>query len=109
MKISYGKGLYIRLEGGRKTMYAGEVVLNNVKVYIDGKVDSFTSLDRIEKMKKTRKGIEMENVSSSSFAYKVLLQGEGIKRLLGDPLLRKMFKRVWINKWMAKNFWKRFR
>ncbi|NQS88580.1 hypothetical protein HQ584_02155 [Patescibacteria group bacterium] len=109
MKINYGKGLYVRLEGEEKTVYAGEVVLNKVKIYIDGKTDSFISLDRIEQIKKTKKYIEMEIVSSSSFAYRVLIQGEGIKGLLEDLLILKRFKRVWINKWRAKNFWKRFR
>ena len=89
MKIGYDKGLYLRLEGGRETRYTGGVTLDEVKIYINGEADSFISLDRIEKMKKTRKGIEMEIVSSSSFAYKVLIEGEGIKRLFGDLLLRK--------------------
>ncbi|MCD6318685.1 hypothetical protein J7M02_06420 [Candidatus Aerophobetes bacterium] len=109
MKINYGKGLYRRLEGGKETIYTGEVVLNNVKVYIDGEVDSFISLDRIEEIKKAKKGVEMKIVPSSSFAYRVLIQGEGIKRLLSDLLILKRFKRVWINKWRAKDFWKRFR
>ena len=109
MKINYGKGLYRRLEGGKETIYTGEVVLNNVKVYIDGEVDSFISLDRIEEIKKAKGGVEMKIVPSSSFAYRVLIQGEGIKRLLSDLLILKRFKRVWINKWRAKDFWKRFR
>ena len=109
MKISYGKGLYLRLEGGRQTRYTGEITLDEVKIYINGEADSFISLDRIEKIKKTKKGIEMEIAPSSSFSYKVLLQGEGIKRLLSDLLILKRFKRVWINKWKAKDFWRRFR
>ena len=109
MKISYGKGLYLRLEGGRETRYTGEVTLDEVKIYIDGEVDSFISLDRIEQIKKIRKGMEMEIAPSSSFSYRVLLQGEGMKRLLGDLLILKGFKRVWINKWKAKDFWRRFR
>ncbi len=109
MKISYGKGVYLRLEGGRETRYTGEVTLDEVKIYIDGEADSFISLDRIEEIKKTKGGIEMEIAPSSSFSYKVLLQGEGIKRLLSDLLILKRFKRVWINKWKAKDFWRRFR
>mgnify|MGYP001063863315 CR=1 FL=1 len=109
MKISYGKGLYRRLEGGKETAYTGEVILNNVKIYIDGKVDSFVSLDRVEEVKKTKKGMEMKVVPSGSFAYTVLMEGQGIKRLLGDLLLFKGFKKVWIGKWKAKDFWKKFR
>jgi len=109
MKINYGKGLYTRLEGGRETKYTGEIVLNNVKIYINGEVDSFISLDRIEEIKKIKKGVEIKIVPSSSFAYRVLMQGEGTKKLLSDLLILKRFKRVWINKWRAKDFWKRFR
>jgi len=109
MKISYGKGLYRRLEGGRETIYTGEVILNHVKIYIDGKTDSFISLDRIEDIKKTKKGIEIKVVPSGSFIYTVLMEGQGIKRLLDDLLLLKGFKKVWIGKWKAKDFWKRFR
>jgi len=109
MKISYGKGLYRRLEGRKETTYTGEVILNDVKIYIDGKTDSFISLDRVEEIKKIKRGMEMKIVSSGSFAYTVLMQGQGIGRLLDDLLLLKGFKKVWIGKWKAKDFWKRFR
>lgn len=109
MKISYGRGLYKRIEGGKETQYAGEVILDDVKIYINKKADSSISLDRIEEIKKTRKGIEIKVVPSSSFGYKVLMEGKDLKRLLNDLLVLKDFKRVWINKWKAKDFWKRFR
>lgn len=109
MKISYGKGLYKRLEGGKETTYAGRIMLDDVKIYIDRKTDSFISLDRIEEIRKTKRGIELRIVPSGSFAYKVLMQGEGIEKLLADLLIYKKFRKVWINKWKAKDFWKRFR
>lgn len=109
MKISYGKGLYKRLEGGKETTYTGEVILNDVKIYIDGKADSFISLDRIEEIKKRKGGLEMKIVPSVSFTYTALIQGQGTERLLDDLLLLKGFKKVWIGRWKAKDFWKRFR
>jgi len=109
MKINYGRGLYKRLEGGKETTYTGKVMLDDVKIYIDGKADSFISLDRIEEIKKTKRSIEIKIVPSGSFTYKVLLQGEGTERLLDDFLTLKGFKKVWINKWKAKDFWKRFK
>jgi len=109
MKISYGRGLYKRLEGGKETTYAGEVVLDDVKIYIDGKTDSFISLDRIEEIRKTGRGIEIKIIPSCAFAYKVLIQGEEIERLLDDLLTLKEFKKVWINKWKIKDFWKTFK
>ena len=45
MKISYGKGLYLRLEGGRETRYTGEVTLDEVKIYIDGELKATQPLD----------------------------------------------------------------
>ncbi|MCD6232256.1 hypothetical protein J7K28_06520 [Candidatus Aerophobetes bacterium] len=107
MKISYGKGTYIRFEGREGTTYRGEIVLDDVKIYIDGKPDSSISLDLIREMKKTKEGIEMEIIPSYSFAYKVLISGEGVKRLLSDLLIFKRFKKVWINKWKAIDFGKR--
>lgn len=109
MKIRYGKGVYRRLEGGKKTRYAGEVMLDDVKIYIDGRTDSFISLERIEEIRKMRRGMEIKIVPSCSFAYRVLMEGEGIERLLDDLLMLKRFRRVWINKWRAKHFWKMFR
>jgi len=109
MKISYGKGLYRRLEGGKETIYTGKVILDNVKIYMDGKTDSFISLDRIEEIRKRKKGIEMKIVPSGSFAYTVFMEGEGIGRLLDDLLLLRGFKKIWIGKWKAKDFWKRLR
>ena len=106
MKIKYGRGVYTRLEGGKKTTYTGELVLDEVKIYIEGKVDSSISLDRIEEIKKTKKGIEMEIIPSSySFAYKVLVQGKEVRRLLDDLLTFKEFEKVWWrNKWRARHF-----
>ncbi|MCD6471508.1 hypothetical protein J7K55_00025 [Candidatus Aerophobetes bacterium] len=109
MKISYGEGLYRRLEGGRETTYMGKVMLDDVKIYIDEKADSFISLDRIEEIRKRKKGIEIKIVPSCSFAYTVLMQGQGIGRLLDDLIILKGFKKIWISKWKAKDFWKRFR
>ncbi|MEA1963680.1 MAG: hypothetical protein U9O41_00895 [Candidatus Aerophobetes bacterium] len=109
MKISYGKGLYKRSEGGKETTYTGEVILNDVKIYIDGKADSFISLNRIEEIKKRKGKLEMKIVPSVSFTYTALIQGQGTERLLDDLLLLKGFKKVWIGRWKAKDFWKRFR
>jgi len=106
MKIRYGRGVYTRLEGCKKTAYTGELVLDKVKIYIDGKIDSFISLDRIREIKKTKGGIEMEIIPSSySFAYRVLMQGKEVERLLDDILTLKEFEKVWWkNKWRAKHF-----
>jgi len=106
MKIKYGRGVYTRLEGGKKTTYTGELVLDKVKIYIEGKVDSFISLDRIREIKRTKKSIEIEIIPSSySFAYKVLVQGKEIERLLSDLLTLKEFEKVlWRNKWKAGAF-----
>lgn len=106
MKIKYGRGVYTRLEGGKKTTYTGELVLDKVKICIEGKVDSSISLDRIREIKRTKKSIEMEIIPSSySFAYKVLLQGREVRRLLDDLLTLKEFKKaLWRNKWEARCF-----
>jgi len=109
MKISYGRGLYKRQEAGKETVYAGEMVLDDVKICIDGKPDSFILLDRIEEIRKKRGRIEIYVISSGAFAYKVLMQGKGIERLLDDLLAVRNFRRVWINKWKAKDFWKELR
>jgi hypothetical protein len=103
MKIKYGKGTYRRLEGGKETTYTGEVVLNDVKIYIDGEPDSFIPLDRIEEIEKTRKSLEMKIVPSYPFAYEVQLQGEGMERLLDDLLVLRSFQKLrWKNKWKAR-------
>lgn len=98
--------MYTRLEGGKRTIYSGELVLDEVKIYIEGEVDSSISLDRIREIKKTKKGIEMEIIPSSySFAYKVLIQGKGVERLLDDLLTFKEFEKVWWrNEWRARHF-----
>ena len=105
MKIRYGRGVYTRLEGGKKTTYTGELVLDKVKVYIEGKIDSSISLDRIREIKKTKGGIEMEIIPSSySFAYRVLMQGKEVERLLDDLLTLKEFKKVsWKKRWRARH------
>jgi len=103
MRIRYGKGIYRRLEGGKETAYNGEVVLNDVKIYIDGEPDSFIALDRIEEIEKTKKSLGMKIVPSYSFAYEVRLQGEGMERLLYDLLLLRSFQKLWWkNKWKAR-------
>jgi len=104
MKISYGKGIYTRFEGREGTTYKGEIVLDDVKIYIDGKPDSSISLDLIREIKKTKEGIEMEIVPTYPLAYKIFISGEGVKRLLSDLLIFKRFKKVWRNKWKAMDF-----
>ncbi|TET48585.1 hypothetical protein E3J59_00420 [Candidatus Aerophobetes bacterium] len=102
MKIRYGKGVYRRLEGGKETTYTGEVVLNDVKIYIDGEPDSFIALDRIEEIEKAKKSLGMKIVPSYPFTYEVRLQGEGMERLLDDLLILKPFGKLWWkNKWKA--------
>ncbi len=102
MKIRYGKGVYRRLEGGKETTYTGEVVLNDVKIYIDGEPDSFIALDRIEEIGKAKKNLVIKIVPSYAFTYEVRLQGEGMERLLDDLLLLKPFGKLWWkNKWKA--------
>ena len=102
MKIRYGKGVYRRLEVGKETTYTGEVVLDDVKIYIDGEPDSFIPLDRIEEIEKTKKSLEMKIVPSYPFSYEVWLQGDGMERLLDDLLVLKHFEKLWWkNKWKA--------
>ena len=102
MKIDYGKGSYRRLEGGKVTSYDGLLILDSVKICIDGEPDSFIPLDKIEQVDKSKDTLQMKIVPSYPLAYQVLLQGQGIVKLLDDLLVLKSFKKLrWKNRWRA--------
>ncbi len=102
MEFSYGQGTYI--EGEKKL--EGQIILGDHKLYLkDANGDlaqTYVPLEKIERIRKTRAGVEVHVRPSTSFRYIAVLNGE--KKLLSG-LVRDIAKRRGLKKRFLKNEW----
>ena len=102
MEFSYGQGNYI--EGEKRLQ--GQIILGEHKLYLrnaDGDLaQSYVPLEKIERIRKTKSGVEVHVRPSTYFRYIALFNGE--KKLLSD-LVRDIAKRRGLKKQFLKNEW----
>lgn len=103
MEFSYGQGIYI--EGDKEL--EGQIILGEHKLYLkDSNGDlaqTYIPLEKIERIRKTKSGIEVYACLSISNRYVVLLKGEKkyLSELVRDivrrrGLKRHFFKKEWV-------------
>ena len=102
MEFSYGQGIFIE---GEKRL-EGQIILGEHKLYLkDARGDlaqSYVPLEKIERIRKTKLGVEVHVRPSTYFRYKALFQGE--KKYLAD-LVRDIVQRRGLKKQFLKNEW----
>lgn len=102
MEFSYGQGTYIE---GEKNI-DGTIALGEHKLYLKGAqgdlAQTYIPLEKIEKLRKTKLGVEVYVRPSLYFRYMVLLKGE--KKYLSE-LVRDLVKRRGLKKQFLKNEW----
>ena len=102
MEFSYGQGNYI--EGEKRLQ--GQIILGEHKLYlrnVDGDLaQSYVPLEKIERIRKTKSGVEIHVRPSTYFRYMALLNGE--KKLLSNLILD-IVKRRGLKKQFLRNEW----
>ena len=102
MEFSYGQGVYI--QGNRKL--EGQIILGEHKLYLRNSAEdlalTYVPLEKIERIRKTKLGIEVHACLSISNRYVVLLRGE--KKYLSD-LVRDIAQRRGLKKRFLKKEW----
>lgn len=102
MEFSYGQGIYI--EGSKR--FDGEIILSEHKLYLRDKngdiAQTYIPLEKIEKVRKTRQGVEIYVRPTLYFRYTALLKGE--KKYLNE-LVRDLVNRRGLKKQFLKNEW----
>ena len=98
MEFSYGQGRY--MEGARD--YKGEMSLSEHKLYLRDSggdiTQTYIPLDKIERLRKTRKGIEVHIRPSVSFRYVAHLTGDKkhLSELAHDIVQRRGLKKQFL-------------
>ncbi len=107
MEFSYGQGTYI--EEGKKI--EGQIILSEHKLYLkaaDGDLaQSYIPLEKIERLRKTRQGIEVFVRPSVSSRYVALLKGENkyLSELVRDLVQRRGLKKQFLkNEWIESEY-----
>jgi len=102
MLFSYGQGTFI--EGEKR--FQGQIILGEHKLYLkDASGDlaqTYVPLEKIERIRKIKSGIEVHVRPSTYFRYMALLHGE--KKHLSS-LVRDIVQRRGLKKQFLKNEW----
>ena len=102
MEFSYGQGIYI--EDDKKL--EGRIILSEHKLYlkgIDGDLaQTYIPLEKIELLRRTRKGVEVHVRPTISSRYVALFKGE--KKYLSE-LVRDLVQRRGLKKQFLKSEW----
>jgi len=103
MEFSYGPGQFI--EGDKK--FKGEIILGQYKLYLrDSSGDlaqTYIPLDKIERIRQTRRGVEIYVRLSIYFRYVTLFEGERqhITELIKDLVKKRALKKQFLkNEWI---------
>jgi len=107
MEFSYGQGIYI--EGEKK--FQGQIILSKHKLYLrnaDGDLArTYVPLEKIERIRKTRSGVEIHVRPSTYFRYIALLKGEKkhLSSLVHDIVQRRGLKKKFLKKeWVESEY-----
>ena len=102
MNIGYGHGTYI--EGDKKV--EGQIILDEHKVFLrsvgSDLVQTFIPLEKIDRMRLTYEGLEMEVNLALTNRYKALIKGERdmLHEMAREIVVRRNFhKRIFKNEW----------
>ena len=102
MEFSYGQGIFIE---GEKRL-EGQIILGEHKLYLKDTsgdlAQSYVPLEKIERIRKTKLGVEVHVRPSTYFRYMALLKGD--KRQLSE-LSKDIVKRRGLKKLCLKNEW----
>ena len=103
MEFAYGNGVYT--EGEKK--FEGKIVLSEHKLFLKGAegdlAQTFVPLEKIEKIKKVRRGIEVHVRPSLTYRYCAVFSGEArhINELVKDIVeQRGLKKRFLLKEWV---------
>jgi len=102
MEFSYGEGLFI--EGEKKIN--GTIILSEHKLFLKGSEGDLTStylpLEKIEKIKKIDRGIQVHVRPSLAYRYVAVIKGKNnnISELINDIVKRRQLKKQFLrNEW----------
>jgi hypothetical protein len=102
MEFSYGNGTYI--EG--KKRFKGRIILSEHKLFLKDEegdvVQTYIPLEKIERIRQTRQGLEVHARPTLYFRFAALIQGER-KDLSG--LVKDLVKRRGLKKQFLKKEW----
>ena len=102
MEFSYGRGTYI--EGNKK--FEGQIILSEHKLYLKDKngdlAQTYIPIEKIERVRKTRQGIEIHARPTIYFRFAALIKGE--KKYLFE-LTRDLVQRRGLKKQFLKSEW----
>ncbi len=103
MEFSYGQGTYIE-EGKR---FDGQIILSEHKLYLKGAgedlAQTYIPLEKIERIRRTRQGIEIHTRPSITVRYIALIKGENkyLSELVRDLIQRRGLKKQFLrNEWI---------
>ena len=102
MEFSYGQGTYIE----KDKRLEGQIILSEHKLYLKDKngdlAQTYIPLEKIERVRKTRQGIEIHVRPTLYFRFVALFKGE--KKYLSE-LTRDLVQRRGLKKQFLKNEW----
>jgi len=102
MEFSYGQGIYIE---GKKRI-EGQIILSEHKLYLKDAngdlVQTYIPLEKIERVRRMRQGVEVHVRPSLYIRYVAFLQGE--KKYLTE-LVKDLVQRRGLKKQFLKNEW----
>ncbi|MBN1869692.1 MAG: hypothetical protein JW847_03845 [Candidatus Omnitrophica bacterium] len=102
MEFSYGQGAY--LEGNKKL--EGQILLSEHRLYLKDKngdlAQTYVPLEKIERIRKTRQGIEIHVRPTIYYRFTALIKGE--RKFLSE-LTRDLVQRRGFRKRFLKNEW----
>ena len=103
MEITFGEGSYIE----NKNSYNGLIVVDDFKIYLKEKgeslADTYIPLDKIERVRLTLSGVEIQVKLSASRIYCAFLKG---KRANLNKLVTYLVKKLSLKKRFLKKEWK---
>ena len=102
MEFSYGQGIYI--EENKKL--EGQIVLSEHKLYLKDKngdlAQTYIPLEKIERIRKTRQGVEIHARPTLYYRFVALIKGE--KKYLSE-LTRDLVRRRGLKKQFLRSEW----
>jgi len=102
MEFSYGQGIYI--EDNKRI--EGQIILSEHKLFLKDKngdlAKTYIPLEKIERLRKTRQGIELHVRPTLYFRFTALLKGE--KKLISE-LAKDLINKRGLKKQFLKNEW----
>jgi len=107
MEFSYGQGVYD--EEGKK--FEGQIILSEHKLYLKGAdgdlAQTYIPLEKIERLRKMRQGVEIYVRPSISSRYVASLKGENkyLSELIRDLVQRRGLKKRFLrNEWIESEY-----